>query len=285
MRLEVTCPLAGRINVDVAISEPIGDGPTRGTIVLGTGSGGQGWYEDFGPTAIAAMNDLRAAGFRVVQRAWIGAWEAGDAGMAVNACRYATVVAWVDETLREADPQSALCVSGNSGGAAEIGYALARYGSEAHIDFAVPSGGPPMSRLDRHCAGDRDPAWQLECPALIPPESSCASWDCEYRENSKGIIDAAYADTPCADRDLDRLRADSILSPDADLDYPDTPVHFVMGDDDCTAAAPQGLIYLRAIQSETALSWALDTQHSTPRYAGGALAIRDALLAGCTRRR
>ena len=260
-----------------------------GTIVFGTGGGGTGIYEGFGDDATDALRSLNQAGYRIVQRAWRRAWEKSDDGMYAASCRYASLITWLEERYNgpvDAAPdaeEKSFCVTGNSGGAAEIGYALSRWGRAEIIDFALPSGGPPMSRLDLGCLGNDDSDWAVECPALVPDESSCLDDElgCSFTEGNTNIIDGSFAGTPCADRDLEPLLENSILMSESTLDYGDTKLVVIFGDRDCSIALPLGLLYYNAIQSSKELIIAKDTGHSTPARAGGAEAIRDALLEGC----
>lgn len=266
--LTVTCPDVPDEDVRVLLIPAVGT--QRGTVVLGTGGLGTGFYN------AQVVGALRQAGFRVANRAWATGWENGDpGGMARAACRYATLVTWLDE------PSEPLCVTGNSGGSVEISYALSRYGRDAIIDLAVPTGGPPMGRLDHGCVGDA--AWLTECDALTSGTACAGSVQCIYNDSNRAIIDAAYAGTPCADEDATMAatwEADSVLSPDAQLAYPNTPVRFIFGTQDCTSALPLGLVYANAVTSETTISY-VDAPHATFSTAAGRAAIVNAIDSEC----
>ena len=60
--------------------------PGRGTVILGTGGQGMGFYDN------QVANALRQLGFVVVNRAWQQPWETGPGGMDAAACRYATLL-------------------------------------------------------------------------------------------------------------------------------------------------------------------------------------------------
>lgn len=281
--VEVSCPGIPALVAQVRITAPPADATPRGTIVFGTGGGGEGFY-DRGPTAAEMMRSLAGDGFRLVQRAWLAQWESGGAGLAAAACRYATLLTWIHDDLHS---QGALCATGNSGGSAEIGYALSRWGREDILDLAVPTGGPVMSRVDLGCLDFE--AWVDECQE-VPDGTSCepAEVQCNYAGSNFENIDGAYLpDTPCALHDesfADTLLADSILSPDADLDFGATPIHQLFGERDCTPALPQGVIWYDAVTSAKQQTFVPETGHTTPGTREGAAAIRRVLDEECVTR-
>lgn len=282
--VEVACPGIPALRAQVRITAPPAEAAPRGTILFGTGGGGQGWY-DRGRTAALMMRSLAADGFRIVQRAWLEQWESGGAGLNAAACRYATLLTWVHD---EVHTEGALCATGNSGGSAEIGYALSRWDREAILDLAVPTGGPVMSRVDLGCL-DFD-EWPEQCQMQIPDGSSCEpeAVQCNYQGSNFQNIDGPYLpDTPCELHDesfADTFLADSILSPDADLDFGATPVHQIFGENDCSGALPQGVLWYDAVTSEKAQTFVPDTGHGTAGTEQGAAAIRRVLDEECVAR-
>lgn len=283
--VEVSCPGVAPIQAQVRVTPPVSGAPARGTVIAGTGQGGNTFYEANAPSATVLLRDLTVAGYRVVQRSWIGFWEDGPGGLVALACRYATLLRWARAELHA---EGAFCATGNSGGGAEIGYALAYYGAETILDFALPSGGPPMARVDLGCA-DSAP-WTTHCQT-IPAGSVCepAAMQCAYGPVNFDVIDAPYTPaTPCEQRDVGftaTFYADSILGPEADLEYPQTRVVQILGDRDCTIAMPQALLWADAVRADKALGFAEMTGHNTHTTVPGATLIRDALLDGCVPRR
>ncbi len=283
IQVEVACPDIPALVAQIRITDPAADAAPRGTILFGTGGGGDSFY-DRSATAAVMMRSLAGGGFRIVQRAWAEQWESGGAGLAAAACRYATLLTWVGDELRT---DGALCATGNSGGSAEIAYALSRFGREEILDLAVPTGGPVMSRVDLGCLDSE--GWQDECRA-VPDGTTCepAAIECEYSGSNFALIDGPYLpDTPCESHDDDfasTLLADSILSPDADLDFGSTPVHQLLGDRDCTQALPQGVLWYDAVTSEKAQTFVAGTGHSTFGTSEGAAAIRRVLDEECVPR-
>jgi len=281
--VEVSCPGIPPLRAQVRITAPSTDATPRGTILFGTGGGGESWYEGgSGSPARGMMRSLAGDGFRVVQRAWLEQWESGGAGLAAAACRYATLLTWVDDDLNREG--GALCATGNSGGSAEIGYALSRWGREAILDLAVPTGGPVMSRVDLGCL-DFD-AWIDECQE-VPDGTSCepANVQCNYDGSNFVHIDGAYLpDTPCELHDQSfagTLLADSILSPDADVDFGATPVHQLIGERDCSPALPQGVAWYDAVVSLKQQTFVAATGHGTAGTTEGAAAIGRVLDEEC----
>jgi hypothetical protein len=75
--------------------------------------------------------------------------------------------------------------------------------------------------------------------------------------------------------------ADSIASPDATLDYPNTTVDFIFGTQDCTIALPLGLVYANAVTSTKTISYA-DAPHAVFSTNAGRAAIVAAIDTGCS---
>jgi hypothetical protein len=283
--LQVRCPDVAISQVEIRITDPPLGTPRRGTVVLGTGGGGGTYYET-DPVARAMMLELSDAGFRLVQRQWIGAdgWIAGPGGFPAVSCRYASLLQYIHDSIHQSSLTEALCVTGNSGGASEIAYAIARWARAPFIELAVPTGGPPMGRLDRGCLDGADPTWQSECATLVGTSSTCTPISCSYAPGAADLIDSAYAATHCATAD-DGFRstflADSVAAPTNSFDYGDTPVHFIFGADDCTEAVPLGLAYAEEITSAKTITFVPATGHPVFASAAGAAAIRDTLINEC----
>jgi hypothetical protein len=289
--LSVECSGIPDRMVEVRVSEPPGGVTLLGTVMFGTGGGGGSHYEQ-DSEALAMLQRLQAAGFRIVQRQWFGAqgWIEGPGGFAALSCRYASVATWVYETIHVFDQSAGFCVTGNSGGASEVAYALARWNRGVIFDLAVPTGGPPMGRIDRGCLDGADAGWLAECAALVPGGASTCTGGpaCEYAAGARMLIDSAYTpQTHCADVDQgfrSTFLDDSAAGPGAALDYPSTRVHFLFGDSDCTEAVPLGLAYAAEITSEKQIDFVANTPHATFSTPEGATAIEAAITTGCVPR-
>lgn len=266
--------------VQLKISEPIG--ALKGTVILGTGGGGVSFYEDNYTQAISALIlPLLQKGYRVVQRKWNGGWFPGTGnGIAPRACYYATLI---DHLRRNSFSQGAFCISGNSGGSAEAAFALAHYGRDAIVDAAVLSGGPPMARIDLGCLGASDQAWYSQCKgALACPAGN--NQECEYDDIKDQRFDQSFGFSgACHYKDVSKSavwRASSVLAPGAKLHYPQTEVRFVLGDADCSIAAPQAQLYYQAISSAKQLTVAR-AGHGVADSVDGAQTLLNELLASC----
>lgn len=272
-------------DVRVLVSLPPDGTAVRGTIMFGTGGGGTGYYQGSAEAA-AMLERVRVAGFVVVQRAWAGDWEGTTAGMARAACRYSTLLQWVHDNVHTV---GGFCATGNSGGASEIAYALSRFGRDSILDFAVPTGGPPMGRMDHGCPGTTTAGWSTDCAMLLAQHADvCATTSCTFSQSGQSTIDEAYTGTPCANgpaAEGARLREDSVYSADAQLGFA-IPIHVVLGTQDCTEAVTLGLAWYVAVTSEKSLEFAANTPHPVFSTVAGAAAIEAALVGpqGCVPR-
>jgi hypothetical protein len=310
-KLKVRCAGAAPRVVFLRVTRPSPPSSLRGTVVLGLGGRGTKWYVS-AANGVDLLVDLGAAGFRVIQRAWeapdgpdSGGWLEDSTSLHNSSCRYASLIDWIHANPRLFDPETALCASGNSSGAAEISYALSTWGMETLLDLAVPTAGPPMGSVREGCLGEPDDpsdplfpqqqAWSDACARLrrgagiCPPGAGLPR--CFYSElepdQVSDFVDAAFNlndppdDTPCRSRDEQVLRNNSVLFPGADLDYPQTKVHFILGVDDCGSAVPLGLTYIRQVQGQTTgefdLDVVIDTGHTVPDFPNGYRAIANAI--------
>jgi len=149
------------IEADLKVADRSATVPARGVIALFSGGGGTSWWDAHGASAAQAVADLQAAGFTVVQVKWASGWLASASGERAGphalACRPATLIKWLYDTryvplgLNPGVGICGFCVSGNSGGASQVSYALTFYGLDAILDAVVPTGGPPHAALDSGC--------------------------------------------------------------------------------------------------------------------------------------
>ena len=275
----VTVSCAGVADADVIVKYRPGDGDTSdatggaGTIIFMTGGGGTEYYEDsftYGPNLI---EDLIGAGFATVQVKWDISWITGPGGFERLACRPATITQWIYDELHGGGDAEPFCATGNSGGSAQIAYALTRYGLAAVYDTVVPSSGPPSGRVDLGC-GDCN-------PDLDVVDVPCANDSLCYLPGRINTIDGAYAGSPCRDGEFEVLMADSVVTDGADLHYPSTKVIAVFGELDGTNAVAQGMQWYDAITSEVEIICAPDTTHSVASAVPGYEILRDELIAEC----
>ncbi len=208
-------------------------------------SGGDGTrYWGMRQESDAFLERLRDDGFTVVQIRWIDSWMVSDHGEQVGsarlACRPATVIQWLRDRMyspMRIKPsrvgRCGFCITGSSGGATQVSYALSHYGLDTILDAVVPTGGPPHASLVKGCMG-RDPAYSL--PA--------------------GKIDGSYGfgrgRGPCARGDTSYEAAwlrDGIATGGNDYVHPKTRVVFVLGGRDPTTAVPQGEDYIARLRA------------------------------------
>jgi hypothetical protein len=293
--IRVTCPEVAdpaRARLKVAAA---GDAP-KGTILFATGGLGTQSYDSLPETA-RILNDLSTAGFRTVQLQWIDSWALGSAGKeeghARLGCRPATVARWVYDTLHERVASKAFCATGHSGGAAQVAYMLSHYGLEDILASVVPTGGPPMARMDRSCARDDGkntsttfPEWATRIIdagfGFFPPGGP----------QSFAPNEVAPASGPCA-RDesafREKLRQASIASGDGDYTHPRTMVWFVFEGIDDSHAVAMGTIYHDLLMERSAplvrKTVIPDVSHSGPKglygSRSGADRVRDILIEEC----
>jgi len=271
----------------IPVSSPVG------MVLLGTGGTGTSLFEGntYGPTAIS---ELLAAGYTVAEISFgapfvslkvqpIQGWQTNTngAGMRKAACRYATIATWMKQTFAASQP---FCASGNSAGAALIGYGLAYYALDQGVfNFALLTSGPPFSRLDYAC-NYKSPKQTEDCSNVV-------------RNMSLGIpdatnyVDPAYSPTYSAacsssienhSTALDSMfLADSIDSGNGNLNYAIT-VNFLFGGQDTVGTAiNQGEYYRNSITSPTASKCIADAPHVITDALDGAEAIASELINSC----
>ncbi len=269
-RLVVSCPELKPIQVALRITEPAPDVTFRGTVMMGSGSGGNSFYGGDAPGQIL-VQEIAAMGFRVVDRNWTGGWTTTEGGLRKESCRYATLLTWVHDHLHKGGK---FVATGNSGGSAEISYALTTWGRAAILDVAIPTSGPPLGRLDYACVKEASPEWLSLCATIIP----------------KGVMECASACTlgpanavckqVSGSPTTEQLLEDSVMHPGAVVDYPKTKLYFLYGAHDCEEPVPIGLTYATKVTSEKQIRFVPHTPHplfSTPE---GREAIHTAIKEG-----
>jgi hypothetical protein len=212
--LTVHCPGLDDLAATIAVTQPPG-APT-GTVVLLGGAGGTVPFNSGFPGAYLQK------GLRVVQISWAAAWQESTVGMKAAACRPATALKWVFDQAHKSDRTRGFCVQGHSAGAGTVAYALAHYGLEDVLDFALISAGPPYGRIDYGCA----PSAYTGAPPDVCPELPAAGFS---YSGSRVAVDLWENTSTCGepsppDADVARWAADSVVSPGADFDHPSTPV-------------------------------------------------------------
>lgn len=271
LRLLVQCAGIPDIEAELRITEPAPGVPLRGTVLFGTGGGGTDFYVDR-PGGSELFQDLLARGFRIVDRRWQRGWFFDPFGVRRQSCRYATLLAWV---RNNAHTSGAFVATGNSGGSGELSYALTTWGVDPLVDVAVPTGGPPMARLDYLCLNP--PGWQDLCQSLVPPfVMTCGQSPCTPVPIHNHPVCFSCSSTPT----LLSLEEDSVLHPGAILDYPATRVHLIIGSEDCSLIVPMAVLFRDAVNSEIVLEFAPGAPHFVPETPAGREAVLRAILGG-----
>jgi hypothetical protein len=279
--IEVACPnVAQPARATLRVSfDPLAT--NRGTILLTTGGEGLEFYADDASEAPRIIEDMHAAGFTTVELKWVDTWIAGSSpaeGQTLLACRPATVARWVYDNLYSVGSGTAFCASGNSAGAAQIMFPLTHYGLESLFSLAVPTGGPPFSRIDWGCLPSTTPN-----PATL------------YEAESAKRVDLGYGfpkgSGPCFQQDPSYVTVFQDASQafaTHDYYFPRTLVWLVTGEQDTTAAPAQAAILLDLLLQEGSpliqQSTAPNTGHNVPGSVDGANLVRDILLGDCVPR-
>lgn len=314
-QLAVSCPGVADLSVYLKVNNPL-IAPV-GTVLLGTGTGGSGLYDD--PNAggytdgSSVVQSLLNNGYNTVQVSF-GApfdstqpngWLTGPGGVRRLACRYATVADWVYRNPGKinsggsAANSAPMCATGNSGGSSAIAYAVYEYGlasgTPPELVMIEPTSGPVMSRIDQGCSPS---CANLTGP--ICPSSSNVATMC-YEPMDASVIDEAYqaagatTPTPCADsingnpasNAANLFLSDSILyAPGLPVNFPNTIVKQLFGDLDTSNAVPEGFTWEQAItpssQSPNPPYQCLaNVQHDIPSFTSGATQIANDIMAGC----
>ena len=148
----MSCPKTADIQVSVETQQPTGT--PKGTILLHSGVGGTGFYNQvIGGTSY--VQSFLAAGYRVVQLAWATDWEdttITPKSIKLAACRPATLLNYVYNTIH-GGPAAAggMCALGHSGGSAAVAYALTWYNAASYLDTVVLTSGPVFSDIEKGC--------------------------------------------------------------------------------------------------------------------------------------
>lgn len=272
LRLEVHCALMQPVQVSLRITPPATGVPVRGTVVFGSGGSGTGFYAA-GADGQALFQSLTTMGFHVVDRAWAGpnGWTTAEVGLRLQSCRYATLLTWIFDNVHT---QGAFVASGNSGGSAEVGYALTTWGRGEILDLAVPTSGPAVARLDFACGQPTPPEWLSMCPGIVPPGALACTPTCTLPP-SNGVCHQLPGTPTIAD-----LREDSVVHSAAALHYPLTLVHFLYGELDCGPSVPIGLTWANNVSSFKVIEFVANTPHGMHTTSEGREAIRRAIDLG-----
>jgi hypothetical protein len=267
-----------------------GEGPSRGVVMFFSGGAGTEWWA-YTPPALDFLNGLRRDGFTVVQVRWIDPWLVAapgeQAGPARLACRPATTIQWVHDNLYVSLSNPGLkkgecgfCITGQSGGASQVSYALSHYGLEDIVDAVIPTGGPPHAALAKGCL--RNPGEDAYWFASPGPAF---------------VIDLSYGyrgNGPCSRHDpafTARWQQDSVDTGGSDYVHAGkTRIHFILIAGDPTVAPAHALDYAARLRPAPASPWVTvqsvpGTEHEIVRSPEGLAALGEALSGSANRGR
>jgi hypothetical protein len=276
--MTVSCPSVADLHANLkvtTVSNPIG------TMVLDSGGNGTSLWEAavYGPLSI---NNLLAAGYNIAQMVWVApdGWQIGPGGVLAVACRPATVINWIYNNIHQNGASAPICAAGTSAGAEQIGLGLAHYNLGSILSMAELISGPPFSHEDTAC----------ECnqPYRPDPCGNTALSQCVGTYDAIRFVDPAYSSPICSQATKTHstvneatFLADSVLSPDANLNYPNTYVHFVFGGLDTSLSPVMGQDYQLAITTSTGLACVADAPHEVLSVKDGAEQVSNDLISGC----
>ena len=277
--LTISCPNVADITATLKVTTP--SGSSVGTVIFGTGGGGNAWYDQLFTYGALAINTVVGAGFTAAQINFNGlstGWLSGPGGPRHLACRYATAAQWIHDNILASG--TALCATGNSGGAGAIGYALSHYGLGSIFAMVAPTSGPVFSRLDYGCICNQ--------PDVTAPCSSTPLFMC-YGANAQAFVDPAYGNTDCSSSEkthntqyAQMFFNDSVDSSDATFSYPATDVHIICGGQDIAGGAPAlGLQWFNLITTKASFECVADAPHALPNVPDGATTIASDVINYC----
>jgi hypothetical protein len=183
-------------------------------------------------------------GFRVVDKAWEGGTNTFEGGLKKQSCHYAALLTWIHDHIHT---QGKFVATGNSGGSADIGYALTTWRRGGILDVAILTSGPPLSRLDYACFRQASPEWASLCASIVPKGVMECTPACILGPPRSPVDSFVYKTGVCRqvspDETPEQLLDDSVVHPGAILDYRKTKVYFLYGAQDCGEPVPIGLTY------------------------------------------
>jgi hypothetical protein len=239
-----------------------------GTVVACSGGNGTMFTEELGGGG-QMIAELVAQGFRVVDRRWVSGWlQPGPVHEAAQ--RMAEVARWIHDHLHTGGTFAAL---GQSGGSSEIGYGLTTWQLADLLHVAVLTSGPGLTRIDYLCLPPTA-TWAAECAAVVPPGVlECGTALCTG-DDETGFCSGAGSMTAA------ELHADSVLHPGAELDYPGTLVHVLIGAQDCSTSTPQAALFQASLLGPSTVEYVPGTPHGLYTTPEGRLAVAAALVGG-----
>jgi hypothetical protein len=243
---EVTCP-GVRAPAQGLLGTSNASSP-HGVVVFFSGGLGTSWWGTTNEAAAGSiLSSLNQRGLTVVLVRWLDPWlfaSAGEAaGPAALGCRPATATRWIHDNiyaglgLHPALGSCGFCITGDSGGASQVSYALTDYGLASIVNAAVIASGPPHAGI---------------APGCLHQQGDADLW---FTSFSGPIIDGSYGffhGGPCESHDPSwavRWQADSLDTGGGAFRFPDTRITFLFGADDSSEGPPHGRLYVAKLQA------------------------------------
>lgn len=258
-RVLVQCPdtndLAAELRIRMATTTP-----AHGWVLLASSQRGADWFDNIGG-GDAFIDDLRDAGYHVVERAWDGnGWfetTAAESTLPTQACRLATLI---DHVARSYATDLPLCAHGHSGGSMELATAAAFYPVDDDLTYFSVSGGPYHDLFEVCAPGDASGWFPGRCETLLTGNLGCSGLDSRACDTDKqDDLNNAFGTSrnPCVGRggsgttsaaDQALLEASSLLGPDAKRRFEST-VGLTLGVGECSGLGAGGLAWRDAIEA------------------------------------
>lgn len=299
----LTCPGVSSLTATLKVTDPVGT--PSGTLIALNGGGSTAGYEAQALGGAILQAAAIDRGWRAVQVWWAagtnsqGMW-GGSAGPTYGgdslpdtpvdrACLGATLFQAIHDDARLHVPGAIFAGTGQSGGAAELAYALAWFGLGDTFDCVTFTGGPPIALIRQGCLGSLDPTWASECAGY----TGTGGGTCGYTDSlvSAQFLDRVQNDgrTSCAVRaaggpvDWD---AWSLAGNAAITVFAATQISFVFGDSDGSEAPKIGRGWAARITSLGAAPRSVITAagsscpHAVPACSAGLTAITATFAGG-----
>jgi len=268
----------------LAEADPSDPETVRGSVVFFSGSEGLEWWSAPSLTAEKFLSKLRSRDhFVVVQVKWLDSWlkspSGVDEGPAHLACRSATTIDWIYQNvylplgITPGEGECGFCITGNSGGASQVAYAMSHYGLDGVVNAAFPTSGPPHAAQEKGCLPGF-PHYRYEVGPL-------ALVDLSY-----GFDDGQGDLGPCLTKDSSfagRWEEESVDTGANDTSYPATRIHFLIGANDTSSAVPHAADYRDLLQQDPSndVTWTLvpNMAHAIQTSLDGLAALEATLTA------
>jgi len=280
-KFEVQCPrVSQKASGNLAVASPYA--VPRGLIMFFSGGSGKSWWTAQSTEAYDLADDLRSLGFLIVQvkwsnSGWLRSSPGNDAGIAHLACRPATVIQYVHQQyylplgIQAPLGEAGFCITGGSGGASQVSYALSHYGLDQILDVVIPTGGPPHAALPKSCMNN-------------PGEK-----DYWFSVNTRNFIDEGFGffskTGPCSRQDpsfISRWNEESTSTGGSDYYHPTTRVAFIVGEQD-RAMRQIAKDYFRRLRQNGSpyVTWKTvsSTKHTIVETKKGRRVLRKSILA------